>query len=226
MLKKIGLGVLFMLTLIGFGALSYPRQQPMIVVLVFSLLMGSIWFRLLYGWGLPKEKPRLDLNWLAISVLSGFGLVIVVFGVVWLYRWFGISFGTERYGEFIRSNLGWQLLAVRVIGAPLLEEVVMRGYVQEELLSKLPVWVRVGISAMLFAMLHGTLIHLAIGFIGGLVFGLLYVKSKQLWVPVLAHVAYNTFSLGIDQLAVGFVLVCVCTMYLLIKEKKKNKGRG
>lgn len=79
------------------------------------------------------------------------------------------------------------------------EEMVIRGYILNNLLDSFSKWVALLISAALFALFHllnpdfNWLGMLGI-FIGGLLLGLNYVYTKNLWFGIFLHFAWNFFQ--------------------------------
>lgn len=92
------------------------------------------------------------------------------------------------------------LLALLVVGvAPLVEELVFRGVLLSGLASRMPVWVAVAVSALIFGAAHlpdfgyawypvPTLVLL------GLVLGWLRVHSRSLWPSMVMHASNNFFA--------------------------------
>jgi uncharacterized protein len=76
------------------------------------------------------------------------------------------------------------------------EEVLLRGWLQPVIATRLPAWTAVLISALLFAALHllgGARAPMALLnlFLGGLLFGLLALRTGGLAAPIAAHFAWN-----------------------------------
>ena len=109
------------------------------------------------------------------------------------------------------GSIDWSLALMRLAGAalvvPLMEELfwrslVMRWLEDADFLTVNPV--RVGLRAVLLSSIVFGLEHSqwAAGMLAGLVYGWLYVRSGNLWVPVAAHAVTNA-GLGIWVLATG-----------------------
>lgn len=91
------------------------------------------------------------------------------------------------------------MLFLLLIYAPVVEELVFRGFLLQRWGIK---WgVRRGLiaSSVLFGVLH---INNPIGLtLFGLVMGLLYLRSQSLWVPIVCHSLNNLGAVGIDWLS-------------------------
>ncbi len=79
-----------------------------------------------------------------------------------------------------------------VIVGPLMEELVFRGLLLERLAKKFGLNKAVLTSSVLFGMLHGETLLTAIIF--GIAMCIVYLQTKNLWVPVFIHIANNLFA--------------------------------
>lgn len=161
--------------------------------------------RVVLAWGLP----------LAATLLLSVGETLLLSPL-------GLSDnGSLAIFSAMKGN-AWCLLLFCVAG-PLTEEVVFRGGVLGNLrLSGLSPWAALGVSAALFAVVHGNWAQALPAAAGGVVFGLFYLRTGSLAVPVFAHVANNTlavvslfhpeaeFALAAQPLAAQLVLGALC----------------
>ncbi len=83
------------------------------------------------------------------------------------------------------------VLAVALVG-PILEEIVFRKVLFGTLYNWLPFWLSALISSLVFSIAHGEPEHLLIYAAMGFSFAFLYVKTKRIIVPIVAHVTMNT----------------------------------
>ncbi|WP_053002606.1 CPBP family intramembrane glutamic endopeptidase [Kordia jejudonensis] len=81
----------------------------------------------------------------------------------------------------------------------LIEEILCRGYVLGLLLTKLNKYVALMISAVIFTALHsfnpnmGTIPILNL-FLAGILLGITYIYTKNLWFPIALHFSWNFFQ--------------------------------
>lgn len=105
----------------------------------------------------------------------------------------GIEPGSQNT-EFIVNLVKmtpWLIVVTSVIG-PILEEIIFRKIIFGTLVPKLGFFLSAIISAIVFAVVHLDFSHLLIYTAMGLVFAYLYSKTKQIIVPIVAHVMMNT----------------------------------
>lgn len=107
---------------------------------------------------------------------------------------FGIEPGsenTEMIVELAKATPAL-MLVIAVIG-PILEEIIFRMIIFGSLYKRFNFWIAAVISSVIFAGVHLDFDHLLIYTFMGIVFAFLYVKTKRIIVPIMAHVALNSF---------------------------------
>jgi membrane protease YdiL (CAAX protease family) len=100
------------------------------------------------------------------------------------------SQNTEFIVDLVKMT-PWLIVVTSVIG-PILEEIIFRKIIFGSLAPKLGFFLSALISAVVFAFVHLDFSHLLIYTAMGLVFAYLYSKTKQILVPIVAHVMMNT----------------------------------
>jgi membrane protease YdiL (CAAX protease family) len=84
------------------------------------------------------------------------------------------------------------LVLIVGIGAPIVEEVFYRGFLQGALLKRgLPPWVAIGVTSVLFGLSHVELLQLPALVLFGLLAGVLAHRSGRLGPSIAAHLAFN-----------------------------------
>jgi membrane protease YdiL (CAAX protease family) len=99
------------------------------------------------------------------------------------------------------------LIVLVVVTAPLIEEVMYRGVVQESLgqLGLSP-WMAIVVTSVFFAVMHLPIVEwhaLATLFTLSLGFGWLYEKTGRLAAPIAMHAAFNAGNLGLVMMGLG-----------------------
>jgi membrane protease YdiL (CAAX protease family) len=178
------------------GALSLWVPQ-LVLLFVFTRRAGtgvfredlSFRFRMVDLWGIP------------IGVLSQ---VLLVGLVTWPFRtWFPDTFNVDNVEDRARSLYDsaqgpWLvvLALIVVLGAPLVEELVYRGFLQRGLQSRLNDVVAIVVTAAWFAGIHGRVAELPGLFAFALVLGIAFHLTKRLGMSVIAHLAFNATGLA------------------------------
>ena len=104
-------------------------------------------------------------------------------------EWDDISFNAPLF--FIQAGT----LALIAIS----EELVFRGYILNNLMQSFNKWVALIISSVLFTLFHFSnpgisAIPVASLFVGGILFGMNYIYTKNLWFSIMLHFSWNFFQ--------------------------------
>ncbi len=93
------------------------------------------------------------------------------------------------------------------------------------------------VSGLLFGLAHGNPVSFVATFVMGMVWGFIYIKTSNIWVPVAMHFLNNALSITMTLLAesslpqtqveliiatifIGVILIgVICTVFLLIRER-------
>ena len=100
------------------------------------------------------------------------------------------SENTELLMEITRSVPLFMIITAIV--APILEEIVFRKIIFGTLYKRTNFFIAGTISALIFGFIHGEPIHILVYASMGFVFAFLYVKTKRIIVPIIAHMAMNS----------------------------------
>jgi membrane protease YdiL (CAAX protease family) len=92
-------------------------------------------------------------------------------------------------------DLGWWVLPLALIAAPLFEEFIFRGLIFGGLRRSFGLWPAALASAAVFAIMHPA-ISMAPVFVMGVFSALVYERSRSLLAPMLVHAIYNACALG------------------------------
>ena len=187
---------------------------PWILGALEGLMLLVVWAfavrRYRVSWGsvgvrLPKARsgPRsLSTLWATIIVLPMVALLmsLVATGA---YGAMVDALGVEALqpspvpDEFLGSGITRLLLsAVIVLWGPFVEEVFFRGFLLGGLIAPLGAARAAVVSAAIFAVAHieiGSMIPL---FITGLVLAWLYLRTRSIWPPLMAHAAQNLLAIS------------------------------
>jgi len=89
---------------------------------------------------------------------------------------------------------GWMVivnLVAVVIWVPVAEEIFFRGFLLKTMLEQHTVYVAIPISSLLFALLHGRLGLIVPVFLSSVVISILFIRTRSLFPPILAHSTQN-----------------------------------
>lgn len=118
-----------------------------------------------------------------------------------------------------------------VIIAPIFEELFMRGIILEQLSRRYKMKIAITTSALMFAVMHFNITQGVNAFLIGIIFGLVYSKTKNLTICIFLHAANNLFcylvsyfpsiyimNFSIIKLLLGGIILAV-SLYIFKKFK-------
>ncbi len=122
------------------------------------------------------------------------GLLLIGIGFLTL---FVFGFLTIQSVQFAAGSLALSLLFFLVVS--LNEEIMLRGYVLNNLLEQYHPYNALGVTAFLFSIMHGfnpniTMIGFLNIFLAGVLFGIYYIYRRNLWFPIMIHLSWNFFQ--------------------------------
>jgi hypothetical protein len=170
-----------------------PNNLLAAVLLVnFSMLVSAWLFRKFAD---RRSFVSLGFQWggrLALwGVLTAFGVIAAGTLVLLICGW--LKFGGVAFapGSFLYNVL---LFGIVALG----EELFFRGYMLNNLLQSFKPWLALGISALFFMSVHlqnpgatTTVLPVLMAITGGVLFGLNYIYTKNLWFGIALHFTWN-----------------------------------
>jgi CAAX prenyl protease-like protein len=173
-----------------------------------ALVSGAALIWMWPRFGELREAPALTVRDWILAVASGLAVLAIWVRLDegWVTFELQAGFDPRRYGA---ESFDWPLTAFRLLGlalvVPVAEELFWRSYILRWLERPSFLTVAPGsvgaralvITSVLFALEHSQWLA---GFIAGLVYGWVYLRSGKLWVPIIAHAITNG-ALG------GYILV-------------------
>ena len=177
---------------------------------LYPLQVGAVLLLLVVLWRQYDELHRFTLSIPQIVLAAGIGAAVTVLWVLLDASWM-IAGSGPGYDPRIDGRIDPLLAALRLGGAalvvPIMEELFWRSFLMR--------WMertdfrhvdpaRIGVKAFVIpTLLFGVEHHLWLaGVIAGAAYGLLYLRHRNLWSPVLGHAVTNGL-LGIWVLATG-----------------------
>ena len=191
-----------------------PIAMPILSISVWTMLGGIVLWAgrrqgLNVGALFGRHSPQFSWRYAGLLVASllifSLGSFSVVFYLVSL-AFPGYAAQTLETSMMLGGgNSGYPqlydalMLFLLIVYAPLVEELVFRGILLQRWSTKWGLRWGLGASSLLFGMLH---VNNPLGLtLFGLVMGLLYVRTRSLWVPVACHSLNNLTAVGIDWIS-------------------------
>lgn len=176
-----------------------PRTSMQNFVISLFTLIGTIVVIALFRRGVDNDSFRslgfypkgcnkeliMGLSLGALIITSGFVILILMNEI----QWVGINANSS---DFMFGFLFFVAIA-------LTEELLVRGYILNNLMLSMPRMVALLISAVIFSLMHifnadFTWISFWDILLGGMLLGLSYIYTKSLWFPIALHFSWNFFQ--------------------------------
>lgn len=164
-----------------------------LTVMYLSLMpfrpLNDRWFR--FRFSLRDALWGLGGYWVAIPLVVGISLLNQ-------QLWQGQG-GSNPILEIALQEKDWVAIAcffvTASIAAPVFEELIFRGFLLPALTAYLPVWGAIGVTSLVFAVAHLSLSEVLPLATLGMVLGVVYVRSSNLFASMLLHSVWNAGTL-------------------------------
>ncbi len=130
-----------------------------------------------------------------LGLLLGTAMLGMALLLVWVGGWLGAPGGSGSLGSPVL------ILGIALLANAVTQEVTVRGYVLQTIEDKFGWWKALLWSSIFFVALHGgalaegAILPIVNLLLAGVLFGLAYLVTRNLWLPIGAHFAWN-FLLG------------------------------
>lgn len=197
----------------GTGAVDLVDDDPIPIPLLFvgttlswsAFILMIWWLSQREGTGSLPRDVALRFEWKDLVGLPiGAATQLAVLPVLYwpLNELWPDTFNEDKLSENAKelvdraNGIGVFLLIVMVVvGAPVVEEIVYRGFVQQTLVSRFGAAIGLIAAAAFFALIHFRPIEYPGLFVAGLVFGGCAVMTGRLGSAIAAHLAFNAIGL-------------------------------
>ncbi|WP_254762530.1 CPBP family intramembrane glutamic endopeptidase [Natrinema marinum] len=170
------------------------------------------------GWSYVDLRPPTKQGWLYIlaGVLGSIVFYVLVSVIVQLLS---LPSAGNSVMTYIGDDQTMVLVMIAIVfffNAPA-EEFLFRNIVQKRLYDAFSRVQAVVIASAIFALIHvvsyavsesllATVVPVVVVFGGSLIFGLLYAKTDNLFVPIAAHASFNALQFGLIYIALEYDL--------------------
>ncbi len=106
-----------------------------------------------------------------------------------------ISIGLSIVKDISILELIFRLFGT-VILVPIVEEILFRGVLLDQISDKIPSVLAILISSIAFSFFHNDYVQMIYTFIMGMIFAITYLKVKNIFAPIIVHIIYNFTSVA------------------------------
>jgi len=190
-------------TLIEKGYLGGTHTANDSLLDIFLFFLTNKIGTLICLWYLRKKVDGLSIyslgfQWkgFGINALIGLGVAVGIIGVGTILLSTG---GNLTFKGISFAPLNFSVSTLLFIFVAFVEEIIVRGYVLSNLMESMNRWLALFISAILFSIMHLanpdiTLMAELNIFVAGVLLGVNYIYTKNLWFAIFFHFAWNFFQ--------------------------------
>ena len=161
-------------------------------ILLVSSIVTSILILMLPPFGLRRAFSSVGCDRLT-AVIAIVGTLLTLLASNIINEWLDLPNNFEELFVGISGTI-WGMLAIGIFG-PICEEIVFRGGIMKPMLDKgVNPWIPIFISAVVFGLIHGNPAQIPFAAIVGIVFGIIYYRTRSLVITSLCHMLNNSFA--------------------------------
>ena len=157
-----------------------------------SSIVTSIIILVLPQFGLRRSFSNLGCDRLT-AVIAIIATLFTLLASDIVNEWFDLPNEFEELFVGMSGTI-WGVLSIAIFG-PICEEIVFRGGIMKPMLDKgVNPWIPIFISAVVFGLIHGNPAQIPFATMVGVVFGIIYYRTRSLIITSLCHILNNSFS--------------------------------
>ncbi|WP_405606487.1 CPBP family intramembrane glutamic endopeptidase [Polaribacter sp. Asnod1-A03] len=169
------------------------------LIIYFSGLVGTFLALWIFMKFVDKE-PFVKLGFQTKNRFKEFIIGIIIGLVIMSLGYYILIYLDEII--FLKTNFNFKELIISILLYIIVavgEEVILRGYVLKNLLFSFNKYIALILSSILFSLIHGFNDHidsfaLLNLFLAGILLGLPYIYTKNLWFSIALHLSWNLFQ--------------------------------
>lgn len=173
--------------------LGLPEQASVCIFSILTVILLPLIYKWFFGWIEKRTVTEVSFDRFGRNLLWGLllGVVLQSFVIMFIYAMGGYTVT----GVNSASVMLMPFLFAMITGV--FEEVLFRGVVFRIVEERLGSWIALIISALIFGFLHLANQNseftdgLAVAIEAGLLLGACYILTRNLWMPIIFHAAWN-----------------------------------
>lgn len=201
-----GIGILYMI-LNGEDLMSfYINEGYIILTFIYAILVMTLLNRY-------REKEK------SLPLKDYYGAVL--FGISLACFLNMLIFKLGQSNEVVEVNKILLFISSGILG-PIMEELLFRKKLLTELLKFNNKYVSILLSSFIFSFLHNGIITMLYAFILGIVFGIFYIKYKNVKLTIFMHMAANIIVIYLTRYNTFILILSIIGLlisYLIINKK-------
>jgi membrane protease YdiL (CAAX protease family) len=191
---------------IGYVVSGIDLKDPLLekssiqhLVVQFFTLLGTFLVLWIFMKFVDKE-PFIKLGFQTKNRLTDCIIGLIIGMLIMTIGYFVLIYLDEIFFVKLEFNLQEVIISILFFAVvAIVEETLLRGYILNNLMHSFNKYVALIVSSILFALMHGfndnvDLFALTVIFLAGILLGISYVYTKNLWFPIALHFSWNLFQ--------------------------------
>jgi uncharacterized protein len=163
---------------------KYLEEYLVSHTLVFTLIIVTIYYlSLLYS---PKQSSPPNTGKLILYCLGGLIICVII---NFPHVSYNLHIKPKEYAFFVNYGAEAKLyfLVMLCVVGPILEEILCRFYVYNMIKDDLNIITGIIVSSFTYMILHGLRIDFLYLFVHGVIYAVVYEKTKTIWSSIIVH---------------------------------------
>ncbi|QTD38193.1 CPBP family intramembrane metalloprotease [Polaribacter batillariae] len=184
---------------VDYTNLDYKQTSIQQLTTSFFDLVGTFLVIWLFMKFVDKEK-FIELGFQTKNRFKDFFYGIIIGFIIMVLGYLLLIYFKEIFFVKINFDIKELLISICLFTiVAIVEETLFRGYVLKNLMSSFHKYIALILSSILFSLAHSfnpnvDLFSLFVLFLAGIVLGLSYIYTKNLWFPIAMHLSWNLFQ--------------------------------
>ena len=179
--------------------IDFQKTSEQDLIMFFFSLIGTLLLIWIFMKHVDKEKftnlgfdTKNRLYEFIIGIVIGAFIMTIAYSLLLFLGEINFQSVNFDFKEIILSILIFTTVSV-------MEEVLFRGYILKNLMISFNKYIALIVSSILFSLVHGfnpniDLFSLTNIFFAGILLGISYIHTKNLWFPIALHLSWNLFQ--------------------------------
>ena len=179
--------------------IEFVKSTEQHVIMSFFSCLGTVLVVWIFVRFIEKDK-FLNVGFHIQKRLNDFIFGLVLGALIMVFGYLILVYINEI--TYVKSMLNFKEIVLSIILFTLVsitEELLLRGYVLRNFMISFNKYVALVLSSILFALMHGFNPNIDVFgmtniFLAGLLLGITYIYTKNLWFPIALHLSWNLFQ--------------------------------
>jgi hypothetical protein len=169
------------------------KAVQMVCLSAFAWVGYWVYCSLVEGRAVYEMDKKKLVRQTLYGLLLGFGFISAILLIIWLSG----GYLVKGFNPFIAMVP----VLIMSVQAGIMEEILTRGMLFRIMEEGIGTWLAVTVSALIFGFMHmwnanaTVFSSISIALTAGVILAMLYVITRQLWIPIGLHIGWN-FTLG------------------------------